>query len=57
MSVPPENSPNPNYRWPWFALAAVLLALVLAVIWVAIAARKVEQQRDFGPLPASAPAR
>jgi len=38
-------------------LAAVLLAIVLAVLWVTVAAKKVEQQRDFAPLPASAPAR
>jgi hypothetical protein len=51
------NAPKPKYKWPWFVLAAVVLAIVLAVVWVAIAAKKVEQQRDFGPLPSSAPVR
>jgi hypothetical protein len=35
----------------------VVLAFALAVLWVGLAARKVAQQRDFAPLPASAPAR
>lgn len=57
MSAPENNSPPPKYRWPWVALAAVLLGLVLAVLWVAAAAKKVEQQRDFAPLPVTAPTR
>lgn len=55
------NEPNETprrYKWPWFVLAAVVLFTVLAVFWVALAAKKVEQQRDFSaPLPSSAPAR
>lgn len=51
------DTPKPNYKWPWFVLAAVLLGIALAVVWVAIAAKKVEAQRDFTPLPATAPAR
>ena len=58
MNRPENNSPKPKYKWPWFVAAAVALAIVLAVIWVALAAKKVEEQRDFGqPLPAGAPAR
>ncbi len=58
MSEPDENSPRPKYKWPWFVLAAVLLGLALAVLWVGLAAKKLAQQRDFNtPLPASAPAR
>ena len=57
MDEPNGNAPKPNYQWPWFVLAAVLLAIVLAVLWVTVAAKKVEQQRDFAPLPATAPAR
>lgn len=55
------NEPNENprhYKWPWFVLAAVVLFIVIAVLAVALAAHKVEQQRDFGsPLPSSAPVR
>ena len=56
MSEPDDNSPKQKYKWPWFVLAAVVLFFALAVLWVAIAAKKVEQQRDSAPLPASAPA-
>ena len=57
MSEQDNNSSKPTYRWPWFAAAAVLLAIVLAVVWVSLAAKKVAQQRDFAPMPSSAPAR
>ena len=53
----PDNSPKPTYRWPWFAAAAVVLAIVLAVVWVSLAAKKIAQQRDFAPMPSSAPMR
>jgi hypothetical protein len=55
---PENNSPARHYRWPWFVLAMVVLGLVLAVLWVALAARKIERQRDYNaPLPATTPAR
>ena len=57
MSEPGEHPPKPTYQWPWFVLAAVLLGIALAVLWVGLAAKKVEQQRDFTPMPASAPSR
>jgi hypothetical protein len=57
VAEPDENLPRQKYRWPWFAAAAVVLAIVLAVVWVSVAAKKVEQQRDFAPLPSSVPAR
>jgi bacteriorhodopsin len=45
-----------RYKWPWFALAAVVLGIALAVLWVSFAVKKVEQERDVnGPLPSSAP--
>ncbi len=57
MSEPDNHSPKPKYKWPWFVLAAVLLGMVLAVMWVGAAAKKVEQQRDYNaPLPDTAPA-
>ena len=58
MNEPGENLPRPNYKWPWFAAAAAVLAIVLAVVWMAFAVKKVESQRDFSaPLPNSAPVR
>jgi hypothetical protein len=57
MNAPEDNSSKPKYKWPWFVLAAVLLGIVLAVLWVGLAAEKVESQRDYGqPLPDSTPA-
>lgn len=58
MIEPEENSPKRKYRWPWVALAFVILGIALAILFVAQAAKKIEQQRDDNsPLPASAPAR
>ena len=57
MSAPENNSPRPNYKWPWFVLAFVIVGFALAVVWVTLAAKKVAAQRDFAPLPATAPAR
>jgi F0F1-type ATP synthase assembly protein I len=57
MNAPENNSPRPNYKWPWFVLAFVILGFALAVLWMTLAAKKIEQQRDFTPLPATAPAR
>jgi hypothetical protein len=49
---------NPqHYRWPWFVLAAILLAVALAILWMSYAVHQERQERDMNaPLPA-APAR
>jgi len=50
------NEKPPRYRWPWFVLAAFLLGVVLAVLWMTYAIRRERQQRDVNaPLPAAAP--
>ena len=52
------NVPKPIYHWPWFVGAAVVLAVVLAVVWLSFAVKKVERERDFNaPLPNSTPVR
>ena len=52
MNEPVEKIPPRTYRWPWFLLAAVLLGIVLAIIWVAYAANREKQERNFSaPLP------
>ena len=38
--------PRRRYKWPWFLLAAVILAIVLAVIWIALKARSIREERD-----------
>ena len=47
----PDRKPR-NYKWPWAVAAAVIVGIVLAVIWVSIAVKKVERERDYNaPLP------
>ena len=57
MSESDNPSPKRKYLWPWLAAAAIVVFFALAILWVALAAKKVEEQRDFSPLPSSAPAR
>jgi hypothetical protein len=52
-----QNEKPRNYKWPWFVLAAVVLFVALAVVFVGFKARQIEHERDFNaPLPNS-PAR
>ncbi len=51
--APDKNPPKRNYKWPWFALAAVLLFLALAVLWMGIAVHRERQERIFSPPPAA----
>ena len=56
MNEPEENSPPQKYLWPWYVLAAFLLAVVLAVAWMGFAVKRQKQERDFSaPLPSSTP--
>lgn len=44
-----------HYQWPWFVMAAVLLGIVLAIVWVSFAVKKVEQERNVNaPVSAGA---
>jgi len=50
----PNGSPR-RYKWPWFLLAAVIVFLALAILWMSYAAHRLEQERDFNaPAPAGA---
>jgi F0F1-type ATP synthase assembly protein I len=42
----PEEKPR-RYKWPWFVLAAFLLGLILAILWMLIDIRAVEQERNL----------
>ena len=42
MNEQNEIPPGQKYRWPWFVLAAVLLGIVLAVVWMGFAVKKIE---------------
>jgi len=51
-----DKNENPRrYQWPWFVLAAVLVFVVLTIVWVSFAVKKVERERNFNaPVPAGA---
>jgi len=50
---PGNNAPKPNYKWPWFVMAAVLLGFALAIAWMFYAVQKEKSEREFGPPPAA----
>ncbi|MGB8370743.1 MAG: hypothetical protein ACLPYZ_12455 [Limisphaerales bacterium] len=49
-----DQNKNPQrHRWPWFVLAAFLLAVALAIAWMSFAVHREKQERDVNaPLPA-----
>jgi hypothetical protein len=58
MNEQNKISPVQNYKWPWFVLAAVLLFITLAVVFVGFKAGQIKHERDFNaPLPSSTPTR
>ena len=52
MGNPPEPRSQRRYTWPWLVLAAVLLAIVLAILWMS---REVERTRRIRDLNRPAP--
>jgi hypothetical protein len=48
----PEN--QRRYTWPWFVLAAVLLAIALAVLWMSKEIERTRRIRDLNA-PSSSP--
>ena len=57
VRVEAPNEGPPRYRWPWLVLAAFLLGVALAMVWMSYAVHREKQQRDLNaPLP-SIPAR
>jgi hypothetical protein len=48
----PEAENKRRYRWPWFVLAAILLAIALAVLWLS---REIERTRRIRDLDAPGP--
>jgi hypothetical protein len=50
----PEHAPRPQYRWPWFVAAAVVLAIVLAVLWMSKEVQRIKRIREANPPPRTA---
>ena len=54
MADPKDQPAAPTYyRWPWFVLAAVVLAFLLAGIWMSREVRRTRQLRDAASTPVS----
>ena len=47
----PDPEKRPSYRWPWFVLAAVLLGIVLAVLWMSQEIARTRRSRDWNVPP------
>jgi hypothetical protein len=41
------EQPPRKYRWPWFVVAAVILALVLAAVWLSFEIRRTQRIRQL----------
>jgi hypothetical protein len=56
MSKIEMNGPNEKprrYKWPWFVLAAFLLGVALAVLWMIFDVQTIEQERNLNTPPAT----
>ena len=42
-----------RYKWPGWVLAAFLLGVVLAVLWMVLDVRTIEQERNVNALPST----
>jgi putative heme-binding domain-containing protein len=51
MNETNESPVKPVYRWPWFLLGAVILAIVLAIVWMSFAVAKTRRLRDSNSFP------
>jgi hypothetical protein len=51
MDEPATNSPKRRYRWPWVALIVFIIWVLLAVLWMSVAVRHVEEERSMSAPP------
>ena len=47
----PDTGNGRRYTWPWFVLAAVLLAIALAVLWMSKEIARTRRIRDLNAPP------
>jgi cell division septal protein FtsQ len=40
------NEKPRRYKWPWFVLAAFVLFVLLAILWMSFAVRTIKQERN-----------
>jgi hypothetical protein len=38
-----------RYTWPWFVLAAVVLGIVLAIVWMSHEVQRTKRNRETNP--------
>jgi hypothetical protein len=46
-TAPPPASTPPRHVWPWFVLAALILGVVLAVLWMTAELRRAKERRAY----------
>ena len=51
----PDPQEKRRYAWPWFVLAAVLLAIALAVLWMSKEVERARRIHDLNSPAAPAP--
>src|SRR4051812_22487162 len=49
---PKSDEPRPHYRWPWLVLAAFILAVALAILWMSKEIGRTRRIRDLNSPPA-----
>jgi hypothetical protein len=42
-----QGEPKRRYIWPWFLLAAVLLGIALAILWMSYEIKRTKRNRDL----------
>jgi len=40
---------KPRYVWPWFVLAALLLGVTLAIVWMSLEVQRTRERREWNP--------
>ena len=60
MTGPLDKLPplqKPKYLWPWFVLAAIVLGILLAILWLSREVERTRRLRDSNAPPSTQPAK